>query len=126
MLYLIIKHLHMTTAILSGTGFFIRGWLVQLQHPVMEKIWMRVLPHINDTILLFCAIWLAWTLKLIPGLDLWISCKIILLIMYVVFGVFALRRGKNQRQKIIFFILAMICYLSILVIALNRVAFLTH
>ncbi|WP_428240117.1 SirB2 family protein [Gynuella sp.] len=124
MLYLAIKHLHMTTAILSGIGFLIRGILVQMEQPVMQNRWLRILPHINDTILLFCAIWLAWKLRLVPGLDLWLSCKIFLLILYVVFGVFALRKGRGQKQKAGFFAMALWCYLSILAIAINRPLFL--
>ena len=65
-MYLMIKNLHMTLAMLSILGFIIRGPLAIRQHAIMQQKLLRILPHIVDTFLLLAAIYLAWTLSLHP------------------------------------------------------------
>jgi hypothetical protein len=79
-MYLIIKHLHMTFALLSILGVIVRGALAIKHHPIMQQKWMRIVPHINDTLLLITAITLASILLLNPLNHSWLMTKIIALL----------------------------------------------
>ena len=54
--YIILKHLHMTTAYLTITLFALRLLLDAVGRPGWRQTPLRFIPHINDTILLVAAI----------------------------------------------------------------------
>jgi uncharacterized membrane protein SirB2 len=98
-MYLAIKHLHMTLALISIIGFMVRGVLAINQHPYMKQRWIRIAPHIVDTLLLVAAIYLAWTLRANPLHHSWLLAKIIALVVYVVLGTQVIKtKGSVQRQ----------------------------
>jgi uncharacterized membrane protein SirB2 len=115
-MYDIIKHIHMLTAVISGLGLLIRGILVQMDHRLMKQRWIKIAPHINDTILLACAIYLAVNIFTPLGSQ-WLYAKVIGLILYIVLGTFAIKRGKTKQVKLIFLVLAMITFVYILAVA---------
>ena len=57
--YLAIKDLHVTCVILSGIGFFVRGLWRLRASPMLQRRWVRVFPHLVDTVLLGSAITMA-------------------------------------------------------------------
>jgi uncharacterized membrane protein SirB2 len=54
-----LKAAHVTLAILSGGGFLLRAWWMLRDAPLLNHPVTRVLPHINDSLLLVTAVWLA-------------------------------------------------------------------
>ena len=57
--YLLLKQVHVACAVLSYAGFVVRGgWMIR-NSPLLERRWVRILPHANDTLLLASAIALA-------------------------------------------------------------------
>jgi len=118
--YPYIKGLHMTAAVVSGLGFLTRGVLVQMNHPIMARKWIRIAPHVNDTILLACAIWLAWFIHQFPMVNGWLTAKLFALVAYVVLGVFALRKAASMQTKRLFFGMALACYGYIILVALKK------
>lgn len=115
-MYETIKHLHMLTAVISGLGLLIRGILVQMDHGLMKKRWIKIAPHVNDTILLVCAIYLASHIFTPFGSD-WIYAKVVGLIVYIGLGMFAIKRGKTKQAKLMFLVLAMIVFVYIMAVA---------
>ncbi|WP_320827003.1 SirB2 family protein [Reinekea sp.] len=98
-MYLLIKNIHMTLAMLSIIGFIVRGPLAIHQHALMQQKWLRILPHIVDTFLLLAAIYLAWTLSLHPLNNAWLLAKVIALVVYIGLGAMVIkRRGSVTRQ----------------------------
>ncbi len=81
---------------------------------------MKILPHVNDTILLITATLLAISLQQYPFVDSWLTAKFTALVIYIVFGMFALKRAKEMKNKIIFFILALVMFSYIVGVALSR------
>ena len=58
--YLAIKHLHVSAAGLSLALFVLRGaWRVVSPERLAAR-WVRVVPHVIDTVLFASALWLAW------------------------------------------------------------------
>jgi uncharacterized membrane protein SirB2 len=73
----------MTFALISIIGFMVRGILAIKQHAIMRNKWLRILPHVNDTLLLSAAIFLAWSIRANPIHHDWLFAKIIALIAYI-------------------------------------------
>ena len=86
-----------------------------LQHRVV-----RVLPHINDTILLASALGLAALLSSWPLQQSWLTAKLIGLVVYVVLGSLALKHGKTRPIRITCFLLALAVFGYIVSVALSR------
>ncbi len=95
-MYLIIKHFHMTLALISIAGFIVRGPLAIGQHRIMQQKWLRIAPHIVDTLLLSAAIYLAWSLSMHPFNSPWIFAKVFALIIYVFLGTMVIKRKGSQ------------------------------
>lgn len=115
-----IKLIHMSTAFISISFFLLRGFWVFNNSSMMSKKWVKILPHVNDTILLITATLLALSLHQFPFVDGWLTAKFIALIIYIVFGMFALKRAKEMKNKVVFFILALLMFSYIVGVALTR------
>ncbi len=87
-----LKAVHVTTVAASGLMFFVRGLWMLARSPVLERRWVRVVPHVNDTVLLVAGVWMAAQLRLVPGVSPWLGAKIAALVIYVALGTVALRR----------------------------------
>ena len=115
-----IKLVHMSTAFISISLFLLRGLWVFQASPMMNKKWVKILPHVNDTILLLSAILLMLSIQQYPFVDAWLTAKFIALIIYIVFGMFALKRAKTIKNKSVFFILALSMFSYIVGVALTH------
>ena len=115
--YPLVKHIHMATAVISLTGFVLRFWWVKTNSPMMSKKLVKILPHVNDTVLLVAAITLSIMSGLYPLSQNWLTAKVFLLVGYVVAGVFALKRAKTAQGQMVAFALALTCILLIFAIA---------
>ena len=118
--YLILKHLHITCVALSGLGFALRGLLMLRQSPALRHPVARIAPHIIDTGLLASALGMlaltTWQLALMP----WLATKIVLLLVYIVLGTIALKRGRTLRIRAIAFVAALAVFGHIVATALTR------
>lgn len=120
MSYLAIKHLHVVCAVVSGLGFLLRGiWMWRasscLQHPLTRR-----LPHVVDSVLLGSALTLAAWSGQWPFAQGWLTVKLFGLLLYIVLGAFALRRGRTPIIRRCCFIAALAVYAGIVLTALSR------
>ena len=112
-----IKHVHIALALLSGSLFALRGalLLVGLRWPDAAPV--RYLSYTIDTALLTAAMML---LTILPGAlyaNGWLALKITLLVVYVVLGTFALRRGRSRRTRAICYVAALLVFAQMYFIA---------
>ena len=122
--YTLLKIIHVATAFISIAGFFIRGiWMMQSSSILQNRI-TKILPHINDTILLLSAIALVFITAQYPGPATWINAKIIALVLYIVLGTIALKRGKTMGIRIFAWCIALFIYAYILMVAFSKSALL--
>lgn len=122
MLYLAIRHLHMTCAVLSICLFALRGGM-QLAHvDWRRRRWLRILPHANDTVLLAAAIWLVLTSHQYPFVQGWLTAKVLALCAYVILGSLALRPNLSAPRRAGFFIGALLMVGYIVGVAVTRSA----
>lgn len=115
-----IKLIHMITAVISICGFIYRGVLMIRQSPKLQQRWIKITPHINDTILLVSALMLAYQIQQYPFVVNWLSAKVIALILYIVLGLVAFRFARNMYWKITAWILAQVVFLYIVAVAMTR------
>lgn len=92
--YFLLKHLHITAAYASLAFFILRAvWSVKSAR-ILQARWVKVIPHILDTALLALGVSLAVILNFWP-LPPWLSAKITALVIYIVLGTVAIKRGKT-------------------------------
>jgi len=105
--------------LLSFTGFLIRaGWAYRASE-LLQQTWVRVVPHIVDTLLLILGVVLA--LNLSGGLTQgWITFKLLALVAYIGFGVMTLR-GRDQVRNI-GLVGAITAFIYMLLVAFSRQA----
>jgi uncharacterized membrane protein SirB2 len=120
MLYLALKHLHLSCVALSGFGFALRGFWMMVDSPRLAQRWVRIVPHAVDTVLLGSAIALALISSQYPFAHDWLTAKIVGLVAYVLCGTMALKRGKSKAIRIGFFVAALLILAWIVSVALSR------
>ena len=86
--------------------------------PVLDRRFVRVAPHVVDTILLASALWLCWILHQWPFVEGWLTAKVIGLVVYIVLGAIALRRGRSRGVRVAAFAGAALAALYIVSVAL--------
>lgn len=112
-----IKWVHVAAVLASGTIFLLRGLAVQgnARWPMTAPV--RYLSYSIDTVLLTAALML---LTILPGAvyaNGWLTVKLTLLVVYVVLGTIALKRGRTRNVRLVSFVAALAVYGSIIAIA---------
>ena len=119
----ILKSLHILTVIISISGFFVRGLWVMSNSPWLQKRWVKITPHINDTILLITGITLAIQIQQYPFVHGWITAKVLALLAYIGLGMMTIRHGRSKQQRIITWILAMLVFVYMVMVARTKLIF---
>ncbi len=118
--YMTIKMIHMLTAYLTGLFLVVRLGLDVAGKPGWRNTPLRWIPHVNDTILLVMAISLLAILRLNVLEEHWLLLKIVLLVGYIVAGVFAIKPKFATRTRIIAAVLAIVQLLAIFHLAMAK------
>ena len=93
--YTEIKFVHIAAVLTSGGLFALRGLLFGLGQSWVMAAPVRYLVYAVDTVLLTAALMLATMLHQYPFADAWLTVKVLLLVVYIVLGILALRRGRS-------------------------------
>jgi uncharacterized membrane protein SirB2 len=120
MSYLVVKQIHLIAVTITLALFVLRGLWMMLDSPWLQRRWVRIVPHVNDTILLAAGIWLAYFLRQVPGASGWLTAKLIALVVYIALGIVALRRGRTKPQRIAAWFSALALFGYIVAVALTR------
>jgi uncharacterized membrane protein SirB2 len=118
--YFIVKNIHLATVAITYGLFFLRGVWMILDSPRLNDRWARILPHVNDTILLMAGLWLAVLIGQYPFVHDWLTAKFFSLIAYIVLGTMALKRGKKKGTRIAAWLAAQIALFYMVLVALTR------
>lgn len=120
MIYLALKHLHVSCVALSGIGFLLRGLWMMRDSPLLQRRWVKVAPHVIDTLLLGSAISMAVISAQYPFALDWLTAKLAGLLVYILCGTMALKRGRTKGLRAVFFALAVLAFVYIVSVALTR------
>ncbi|KGM56822.1 hypothetical protein N799_13190 [Lysobacter arseniciresistens ZS79] len=112
-----IKAAHIGLALLSGGLFALRGAGVLAGMRWPHWLVVRWTSYAIDTSLLTAALML---LTILPGAlfsNGWLTVKVLLLVVYVVLGVFAIKRGRTRAVKAACYIAALATFGMVYTIA---------
>jgi uncharacterized membrane protein SirB2 len=112
-----IKWIHIGAVYASGSLFALRGLALHLGGQWAMAAPLRYLSYTIDTILLTAALLLATMLHQYPFVHDWLTVKVLLLIVYVVLGTMALKRGRTRGQRFGFWLAALLVYGFIISVA---------
>src|SRR3989304_1070043 len=115
-----VKIFHVACVATSYALFFLRGIWLMRNSSMRDQLWVRIAPHITDTLLLVSAITLAIGTQQYPGVDSWLTAKVIGLVFYIGFGMIAIRFGKTMRVKITAWVTAQLVFFYIVAVALTH------
>lgn len=115
-------HLHVAAVVISLALFSFRFALTIKGSSILQQKWLKITPHVVDTVLLGTAIWLL-TLSSMVEVDGWVASKVIGVILYIVSGFFALKWAKTNRSRIIGFVCAVIWLMLTASVAFSKQAF---
>jgi len=120
MAYALLKLIHVGTVYITFGLFLVRGIWMLLDSPRLQDRWVKVVPHLNDTLLLTAAI----AMVVVGDLGLvdnpWLIAKIAGLLAYIGLGTMALKRGRTKSQRALWFVAALAVIGYIIAVAVTK------
>ena len=111
---------HVSTVLLSISGFILRGILHFRGSDLVNRKWLKITPHVIDTVLIISAI----ILLIQSGLNLlttpWLLTKVIALILYIALGLIAFRFGKTTHVRMLAWSGAILLFAFIFAVAVTK------
>jgi uncharacterized membrane protein SirB2 len=118
--YLALKALHVGCVITSYSLFVLRGvWMLQ-GSALLQRRWVKIVPHVVDTLLLTSAILLALAIRQYPFVASWLTAKVIGLALYIALGTIALKRGRTRAIRVSAWIAAQVVFFYIVAVAVTH------
>jgi len=81
---------------------------------------LKVLPHVNDTVLLSCAIGMLIIIGLNPFTTPWLLAKIVALLVYILLGAICMRSLTGSRRQAVSFVAAISVFAYIFLVGLSK------
>ena len=118
--YTLLRLLHIGTVYVTLVLFLLRGVWMLLDSPRLQQRWVKIVPHINDTLLLAAAIGLLVVGGIDPREQPWLIAKIIGLLAYIGLGTLALKRGRTKAIRVKAFLAALGVFAYIVAVAVTK------
>ena len=119
-MYLILKYVHVLAAIATISGFILRGfWMLQESEKLQHRV-TKVAPHVVDTVFLLAGVGMIWLLHLNPLTQTWLLAKFAGLIVYILLGTIAIKRGSTKQLRTLAFVGAIAVFAYVGGVALTR------
>lgn len=106
--YFGLRQAHIGFAIASVSLFVARGLLMLAGSPHVNSAWLRFPSYAIDTLLLTAALMLTGVIREYPFQAPWLTMKVVLLVVYIVLGSMALKRGRTRRGRAAAFVAALL------------------
>lgn len=117
------KHFHMMLAFISVSFFILRFIWLQVNTDMLRKKWVKISPHIIDTLLFAVGIGMAVKLKINPFEYLWLGEKLLAIVAYIFTAYYALKLARNRPLQIFAFFGALGWVLVVVRIAMTKQTF---
>ncbi|OYY92431.1 MAG: regulator SirB [Hydrogenophilales bacterium 28-61-23] len=118
--YAVLRTLHIATVHLTLILFLLRGFWMLTESPRLNARWVRIVPHVNDSLLLFAAISMLVVAGLNPLEQPWLLAKITGLLAYIGIGTLALKTGKTKATRVKALVAALGVFGYILAVAITK------
>jgi uncharacterized membrane protein SirB2 len=110
----------MTLAVLSISLFTLRFIWTVANSPRLKAKWVKITPHIIDTLLLTFGVVMAVQYSINPIEQLWLGEKLLAVAAYIFTGYFTLKLARNKPMQIIGYLGAMGWVMLIVRLAMTR------
>lgn len=117
--YLVLKQLHITAAYASLAFFVLRAFWSVRGVSLLQARWVKVVPHVIDTLLLTLGVTLAVLLNFWP-LPPWLIAKITALVIYILLGTVAIKLGRTPRIRATAAVAAVLTFAYIVGVAVEH------
>jgi uncharacterized membrane protein SirB2 len=97
----------------------VRGVWTQVAPELLAQRWVKIVPHVVDTVLLASALFLAWQLGA-EGTRGWLAAKVVALLAYIVLGMIALKLGRTPAVRAAAFAAALATFGYIVSVAVTK------
>ncbi|MTD26168.1 SirB2 family protein [Erwinia sorbitola] len=121
--YLPLKYFHLLTVTITALMFMLRFYWFQTHSPMLQRRWVRIVPHLNDTLLLLSGVLLVAITHFYPFTPQgnWLTEKLFGVIIYIALGFIALgRRPRAQKVRWFAFLVALIALVVIVKLATTK------
>jgi uncharacterized membrane protein SirB2 len=115
-----IRLVHITCVTLSGSLFCLRGIMRIAAIPAANHRVLRLTSYTIDTTLLIAAILLTLILHRYPFIDAWLTTKLLLLVLYIVLGTYALKRARTPSGRSVALFCALLTFAYIVGVAITH------
>ena len=120
MYYPWIKLVHVTMVTTTASFFALRFFWMITRPALLQKAWVKRLPVVVDTLLLASGITMAVMTRQYPLEQSWLTAKVCALLVYIILGSIALKRGRTKQIRVAAGILALASVSYIITVALSR------
>jgi len=118
--YASLKFTHISCVAISYLMFVLRGIWMMRESTLLQRRWVKIVPHLVDTLLLASAVALAVMSHQYPLSNGWLTAKIVGLLIYIGLGTVALKRGKTRRTRVTAWLAAQAVFFYIVAVAITR------
>jgi uncharacterized membrane protein SirB2 len=115
-----IRLLHVSCVILSGSLFLSRGLMRIADAPAANHRVLRGASYVIDTTLLTAGVLLTLVIHQYPLTAAWLTTKVVLLIVYIALGLYALKLAQRRNTRIVAYLGALMTYTFIIGVALTH------
>ena len=116
----LIKQAHVTCAVLTILSFSSRGLLRLRDSAWPDRKWLRIAPHVVDTLLLLTGLILALSLYQAFYRQPWLLAKLSAVIAYIVLGRVAIRAGGRRTTRSMAFTGCLLLLAYIVAVAVSK------
>lgn len=120
-MYMMFKHLHLTFIAISVVLFVVRFVWRLRDSEKLNKRWVKIVPHVNDTLLLVSALLLMLQINQYPLQTPWLTDKLIGLFGYILAGLVTLK-ARSRGLQVTGFVVAIGWLLFLLHVAISKQA----
>lgn len=117
---LLLKTVHISCVIGIFILFFFRGIWSLNGSAIMSQRWIKIMPHVVDTLLIMSAIALAFSIHQYPFVDAWLTAKVTALMLYILLGFVAFRYGRSKTVRLFAWIMAQLVLVYIVLVAFSH------
>ncbi|NQY64529.1 MAG: SirB2 family protein [Alteromonadaceae bacterium] len=114
------KHLHMTLAVISVALFTLRFVWTLMESKNLTRKWVKIAPHIVDTLLLALGVAMAVKLAINPVEQLWLAEKLLAVVAYLFTGYYTLKLTRNRIMQVIGYLGAMGWVMLVIRLAMTK------
>ncbi len=115
--YAEIKWVHVAAVLVSGGLFLLRGLVMLAGGRWAKAAPIQYLTYAVDTVLLTAALMLTTIINQYPFVHGWLTVKVLLLVVYIVLGWFALRPERTKISRLSLWLAALAVYAFIISVA---------